>query len=84
MKNLPHRVVISGVGAVSPFGTGATVLVESLSADLSGARFMQELADYPRRGPRTGAGLHCHPAPLPAFNDQDVTLRHSRRTRGAG
>lgn len=38
-----QRVVVTGVGVVSPFGAGATVLAQALNDGRSGLSFNKEL-----------------------------------------
>lgn len=46
-KNGRKRVVITGVGAVSPYGTGSSLLAENMLAGKSSIKFNSELADNP-------------------------------------
>ena len=42
-----HRVVITGAGAVSPYGAGVDTLVENLLNNVGAVQFVQELKDTP-------------------------------------
>lgn len=49
-----NRVVITGLGAISPFGTGMNALMQGLTEGRSGVRAMKELADITGLHPRIG------------------------------
>lgn len=69
------RVVITGRGAVSPFGIGIPALLEGLWSGRSGVRFMPEWAETP--------GLKSHlAAPVPSFDPKPFLPRSVRRTMG--
>lgn len=51
-----NRVVITGTGAVSPYGRGSDTLWNALRAGESGVRYHEELDAFPELGPRV-AGL---------------------------
>ncbi len=70
-----HRVVITGRGAVSPFGLGVDPLVEGVWAGKSAIRFMAEWADV--------EGLHSRiAAPVPVIDSKKLLPRAVRRTMG--
>lgn len=69
----PRRVVITGMGAVTPFGLGVTTFAEALRAGKSGIRLLQQLdtSQLPTKG---GGEVTCDlpaipglPANLPRF-----------------
>ena len=69
------RVVITGRGAVSPFGLGVPVFVESIWAGKSAVRFMPEWSAV--------KGLtSCIAAPVPAYDAKKLLPRSVRRTMG--
>ena len=71
-----NRVVITGRGAVSPFGLGTTTLVENIWDGNSAIRSMPDWADI--------KGLKSHiAAPVPAFDTKKMLPRSVRRTMGA-
>lgn len=65
------RVVITGMGAVSPFGRGVGVLVEALLAGRSGVTAIPELAEL--GGMRTRVG-----ARVPGIDPQEIPRRFRR------
>ena len=70
------RVVITGRGAVSPFGLGVEPLVENLWAGNSAVRFMEEWQDI--------AGLKsCIAAPVPPLDYTSLLPRSVRRSMGS-
>ncbi len=69
------RVVITGAGAVSPFGLGVGRLVDAVRNGRSGVRFMPEW--QPVRG--LGSFLA---APVPDFDAKTLLPRSVRRTMG--
>lgn len=71
-----NRVVITGRGAVSPFGLGVPILLENIWAGNSAVRIMEGWADI--------QGLKSHiAAPVPEFNSKKLLPRTVRRTMGA-
>ncbi len=68
------RVVITGLGAVSPFGRGAGRLFEALCAGESGIRCVPDLADVGGLGPRI-AGLvpDVDPKEIPRKNRRSMS-----------
>jgi len=70
-----NRVVITGRGAVSPFGIGVNLLCESLWAGRSAVRIMDEWASVKGLNSRIAA-------PVPAFDAKDYLPRTVRRTMG--
>jgi len=71
-----NRVVITGMGAISPFGRGANVLFAGLSGGKSGIRFLPETTAI--RGLRShvaGRVIDCDPTEIP---------RKYRRSMSAG
>lgn len=70
-----NRVVITGTGAVSPFGLGVSPLVESVWQNRSGVCLMPEWQNI--------RGMTSHvAAPVPEFNARDLLPRSVRRTMG--
>lgn len=70
-----NRVVITGRGAVSPFGTGVASLIEGVRQGRSGVRLMEDW--------RRINGLHSYlAAPVPAIDARDHLPRSIRRTMG--
>ena len=70
-----NRVVITGRGAVSPFGLGVSSLLEGVWAGKSAIRYMDQWDDV--------AGLNCRvAAPVPAFDYKKLLPRAVRRTMG--
>ena len=78
-----RRVVITGMGSISPFGRGVDILIESLFAMKSGVTKIPGLADF--------GGLRTHVAAvvpdmdfegdteeISQVNVKDVYLRYSR------
>ncbi|WP_147821943.1 beta-ketoacyl-[acyl-carrier-protein] synthase family protein [Salidesulfovibrio onnuriiensis] len=49
-----NKVVITGLGAISPFGTGMDTLMNSLTSGQSGVRIMEELGGITGLRPRIG------------------------------
>ncbi len=71
-----NRVVITGRGAVSPFGLGVDTLLENIWCGNSAVRRMEGWADI--------KGLKSHiAAPVPAFDCKTLLPRSVRRTMGA-
>jgi 3-oxoacyl-[acyl-carrier-protein] synthase II len=71
-----NRVVITGRGAVSPFGLGVATLLENIWSGNSAVRSMEEWADI--------KGLKSHiAAPVPEFDCKKLLPRAVRRTMGA-
>lgn len=71
-----NRVVITGRGAVSPFGLGVPLLLEKIWAGSSAVRHMEEWAEI--------RGLRSHiAAPVPDFDAKKFLPRSARRTMGA-
>lgn len=69
------RVVITGRGAVSPFGTGVAKLVDNIWAGTSAVRRMPEWAHI--------EGMRSHvAAPVPNFDARELLPRHLRRAMG--
>lgn len=66
-----RRVVITGMGAVSPFGRGIDRLIEALAANESGVRRVPELAQV--GGIRTGVG-----ALVPDMDAREIPRRFRR------
>ena len=67
-----RRVVITGMGAVSPFGRGVEDLVSGLADNRSAIRNLERLAGY--------EGLRTRLAALvPGVNDRDIA-RNKRRS----
>ncbi len=70
-----NRVVITGRGAVSPFGLGVSTLIENIWAGKSAVR---EMADW-----QAVKGLASFiAAPVPAFDAKGLIPRATRRTMG--
>lgn len=70
-----NRVVITGRGAVSPFGLGVPLLLESIWAGKSAIRSMPDWAEV--------KGLSsCIAAPVPSFDAKKLLPRSVRRTMG--
>ena len=70
-----HRVVITGRGAVSPFGLGVEHLVQGVWAGKSAIRYMDEWAGV--------EGLQSRiAAPVPAIDSKKLLPRSVRRTMG--
>ncbi len=74
-KQSLQRVVITGCGAVSPFGLGVEKLMEGLCAGSSAIRLMPEWQGI--NGLRS-----CLAAPVPAFDAKPLLARTLRRTMG--
>lgn len=70
-----NRVVITGRGAVSPFGIGVPLLCESLWAGRSAVRIMEEWSAVQGLNSRIAA-------PVPAFDAKSYLPRSVRRTMG--
>ncbi|MGB3223328.1 MAG: beta-ketoacyl-[acyl-carrier-protein] synthase family protein [Desulforhopalus sp.] len=70
-----NRVVITGRGAVSPFGLGVPVLLDSIWAGKSAIRLMPEWATIKGLSSRMAA-------PVPEFNVKELLPRSVRRTMG--
>ncbi len=69
------RVVITGRGAVSPFGLGVPLLVENIWAGRSAVRFMPDWSSI--------KGLtSCIAAPVPDYDAKTLLPRNIRRTMG--
>ncbi len=69
------RVVITGRGAVSPFGTGVAKLIDNIWAGNSAVRKMPEW--------ELVEGMKSHiAAPVPDFDARDLLPRHLRRAMG--
>jgi 3-oxoacyl-[acyl-carrier-protein] synthase II len=66
-----RRVVITGMGAVSPFGRGVDTLMDGLLQGRSGVRSLPELADI--RGMRTRVG-----APVPEVDAAEIPRKFRR------
>lgn len=70
-----NRVVITGCGAVSPFGLGTKALLEAVWEGRSGVRLMAEWEEI--------GGLQSHlAAPVPSFDAKPLIPRAQRRTMG--
>jgi 3-oxoacyl-[acyl-carrier-protein] synthase II len=69
------RVVITGRGAVSPFGTGVAKLVDNIWAGASAVRAMPEWEHIGGMKSRIAA-------PVPDFDARDLLPRHLRRSMG--
>ncbi len=70
-----NRVVITGRGAVSPFGLGVASLSEAVWNNSSGVKIIEEW--------RSVQGLHSFlAAPVPPFNAKERLPRTIRRTMG--
>ncbi len=70
-----NRVVITGCGAVSPFGAGTAPLLEGIRAGRSGVRMMPDW--------RAIKGLGSYvAAPVPAMDLKGILPRTMRRTMG--
>lgn len=70
-----NRVVITGRGAVSPFGLGISRLLDGVWAGKSAIRYMSEWADV--------EGLNCRiAAPVPELDYKKLFPRAVRRTMG--
>jgi len=69
------RVVITGAGAVSPFGIGRDRLVEGVRNGCSGVRVMPEWSGIKGLGSFVAA-------PVPEFDAKKILPRTSRRTMG--
>jgi 3-oxoacyl-[acyl-carrier-protein] synthase II len=67
-----RRVVITGMGSISPFGRGVNILIESLFAMKSGVTKIPGLADF--------GGLRTHVAALVADMDPREIPRKYRRS----
>ncbi|MDR2463463.1 MAG: beta-ketoacyl-[acyl-carrier-protein] synthase family protein [Verrucomicrobiales bacterium] len=72
MNSGKQRVVISGIGAVSPYGAGAELLTESLLAGRSGVVFLPELTEIP--------AINSHVAGVVPELNVSVIPRHFRRS----
>lgn len=71
-----NRVVITGCGAVSPFGLGVSTLVEAVWQSRSGVRLMPEWQNI--------RGMTSHvAAPVPDFDVRELLPRSARRTMGS-
>ncbi len=70
-----RRVVVTGAGAVSPFGIGRKKLLEGVLAGRSGVRFMPEWEDIDGLESRIAA-------PVPPFDSRKMLPRKYRRTMG--
>jgi 3-oxoacyl-[acyl-carrier-protein] synthase II len=71
-----NRVVITGRGAVSPFGLGVSALIENIWAGNSAIRRMPDWAEI--------EGLRSHiAAPVPDLDYKKLLPRSVRRTMGA-
>jgi len=66
-----RRVVVTGMGAVSPFGKGVETLVEALLRGRSGVRFVDELGRY--EGLRSLVA-----APVPEIDPKIIPRKHRR------
>jgi len=65
------RVVVTGIGAVSPFGRGVEILEDALLKNKSGIRGIPELAQI--------KGLRCHIAGLvPGINPKEIPRKFRR------
>ncbi|MBU0480812.1 MAG: beta-ketoacyl-[acyl-carrier-protein] synthase family protein [Proteobacteria bacterium] len=71
-----NRVVITGRGAVSPFGVGVGRLAENVWQGKSGIRFM---ADWQK----VGGMLSYLAAPVPEIDAREYLSRNLRRTMGS-
>jgi len=61
-----NKVVITGLGAVSPFGTGMDALMHGLISGRSGVRAMEELSEIAGLRPRIGGKTpECDAASIP-------------------
>ena len=70
-----NRVVITGRGAVSPFGLGVSSLLDGVWAGRSAIRYMEQWAEV--------EGLHCRiAAPVPELEYKKLLPRAIRRTMG--
>ena len=70
-----NRVVITGRGAVSPFGPGVANLITGIRSGQSGVRIMEEW--------RRIGGLHSYlAAPVPRIDPKQYLPRSVRRTMG--
>ena len=70
-----NRVVITGRGAVSPFGPGVASLIDGIRAGKSGVKMMEEW--------RRISGLHSYlAAPVPEIDPRQYLPRSVRRTMG--
>ena len=73
--SLNHRVVITGYGAVSPFGLGANTLIDAVWAGRSGVKRMTDWQKI--------SGLNSFlAAPVPDFDAKPHLPRNKRRTMG--
>ena len=72
---LLNRVVITGRGAISPFGPGVSVLLDNLWAGNSAVRAMPEWLSIKGLNSRIAA-------PVPDFNARELLPRSVRRTMG--
>jgi 3-oxoacyl-[acyl-carrier-protein] synthase II len=70
------RVVITGIGALSPLGHDVETVMDSLRAETNKVQRMQDWADY--EGLNTQVGVPCAPFDLPA----DRYNRKSMRSMG--
>ncbi len=67
----PRRVVITGMGSISPFGRGVDILVESLFAMKSGVTNIPALADF--------GGLRTHVAAVvPDMDPKEIPRKYRR------
>jgi 3-oxoacyl-[acyl-carrier-protein] synthase II len=65
------RVVITGMGAVSPYGRGVNILLDSMTEDQSGIRRAEELAEI--------QGLRCRVAGLvPPIDPGEIPRKYRR------
>ncbi len=71
-SNKLNRVVITGVGAVSPFGNNVDSLMEGIRAGRSAVRYLEELSRY--------AGLCSHVAAPVQMQDEKKIPRQKRRS----
>ena len=65
------RVVITGMGAISPYGQGCDVLFDALSSGRSCVRYHEELDAFPEMGSRV-AGI------ISNVNTMKVPRKHKR------
>ncbi len=68
------RVVITGVGVISPLGIGVNSLMEGLSSGKSAVRYMEEWAGY--------CGMNSHVAAPAELKDEKKIPRQNRRSMG--
>ncbi len=73
--SINNRVVITGYGAVSPFGLGADSLIDSIWSGQSGIKQISEWQKI--------KGLSSYlAAPVPSFDAKQFLARNNRRTMG--